>query len=79
MAERAVPSGPGGSPGPSEQTGVAVSRPKLVLGAVLVALGIVLWIVTSTTAYGLVSGLGALAILSAAEPWIEARRNRETS
>ena len=48
-----------------------VSATKLTIGAVLIALGVVLWIMTGQTAYGLVSGLGVVFSYIAAEPWLE--------
>jgi hypothetical protein len=48
---------------------------KLAVGAVLVVLGVALWISTGSPAYGLISGLGVVLAYSGAEPWLERWRN----
>ena len=52
-----------------------VSIGKVTAGAVLLVLGVVLWIMTDLPAYGLVSGLGVVILYVAAEPWLERWRN----
>jgi hypothetical protein len=47
----------------------------MIVGAVLLVLGVVLWITTDAPAYGLISGLGVVIIYIAAEPWLERWRN----
>jgi len=45
------------------------------VAAALVVLGVLLWIMTGVTAYGLISGLGVVIAYSAAEPWLERWRD----
>jgi hypothetical protein len=61
--------------GPRGPEGARVSRLKLGLGGVLVVLGVVLWIMDGSPAFGLISGLGVVFAYSAAEPWLERWRN----
>ena len=52
-----------------------VSAGKMGVAATLVVLGVLLWIMTGVTAYGLISGLGVVIAYAAAEPWLERWRN----
>ena len=49
---------------------------RFTIGALLVALGVVLWIRTGAPAFGLISGLGVVIAYVGAEPWLERWRNR---
>jgi len=64
------------SPAPAAGQGESrVSVGKIALGAVLIVLGVALWITTGAPAYGLISGLGVVIAYVAAEPWLERWRN----
>ena len=52
-----------------------VSVGKITTGALLIVLGVVLWIMSGAPAYGLISGLGVVIAYVAAEPWLERWRN----
>lgn len=52
-----------------------VSAVKMGVAAALVVLGVLLWIMSGVTAYGLISGLGVVIAYAAAEPWLERWRN----
>ncbi|MEJ7726295.1 MAG: hypothetical protein WKH47_04680 [Actinomycetes bacterium] len=52
-----------------------MSAGKMGVAAALVVLGVLLWIMSGVTAYGLISGLGVVIAYAAAEPWLERWRN----